>query len=156
MIELVTQSNIMEAAIVHSKSWKESHREICSADFIAAHTPERQKDYIETEMAKGARFYLLMDEKPIGIVSIQGSLISNLYVLPSEQNKGYGTLLLAFAVNHCSGAPSLWILSTNIGAKRFYERNGFQTTGNTIQHSGDIIELELRMIEDFNRSPLEK
>ena len=156
MIELVTQSNIMEAAIVHSKTWKESHREICSADFIAVHTPERQKEYIETEIAKGVRFYLLIDEKPVGIVSVLGSVISNLYVLPSEQNKGYGTQLLTFAVNHCSGIPTLWILSTNDGAKRLYERNGFQPTGNIIQHANDIFELELRMTKDFNRSSLTK
>ena len=139
MIEPVTQSNIMEAAMVHAKSWKESHRELCSAALLAAHTPERQKDYIEAEMAKGAKFYLLVDEKPVGIVSILGSLISNLYVLPSEQNKGYGTQLLAFAVNLCSGTPSLWILSTNDGAKRLYERSGFQPTGNVIQHSSDVL-----------------
>ena len=114
MIEPVTQSNIMEAAMVHAKSWKESHRELCSAAFLAAHTP-------------------------VGIVSILGSLISNLYVLPSEQNKGYGTQLLAFAVNLCSGTPSLWILSTNDGAKRLYERSGFQPTGNVIQHSSDVL-----------------
>ena len=98
----------------------------------------------------------LIDEKPVGIVSVLGSVISNLYVLPSEQNKGYGTQLLTFAVNHCSGIPTLWILSTNDGAKRLYERNGFQPTGNIIQHANDIFELELRMTKDFNRSSLTK
>ncbi len=142
MIKLVTQSDLMQAAMVHSESWKESHRNICSAAFIESHTPARQKNYLESEIAKGAQLYMLIDRKPVGIVSVYGSLIENLYVLPSEQNKGYGTQLLTFAVGKCTGAPVLWVLSTNDRARRFYERNGFRQTGNIVQHAGDVCELE--------------
>ncbi len=142
MIKPVTQSDMMQAAIIHSESWIESHRSVCSAEFIALHTPKRQKSYLESEIAKGAQLYMLTDEKPVGIVSIHGSLIENLYVLPSEQNRGYGTQLLAFAVGKCTGSPLLWILSTNDGAKRLYERNGFQPTGNIVNHTGGVYELE--------------
>ena len=142
MIKLVTQSDMMQAAIIHSESWMESHRNVCSAEFIAIHTPERQKNFLESEIAKGAQLYMLIDEKPVGIVSIHGSLIENLYVLPSEQNKGYGTQLLKFAVEKCAESPCLWILSTNDGARRLYERNGFQPTGNIVTHAGGMCELE--------------
>lgn len=143
MVKLVTQSDMMQAAIIHSESWIESHRNICSPEFLAIHTPQRQKSYLESEIAKGAQLYMLIDEKPVGIVSIHGNLIENLYVLPSEQNKGYGTQLLTFAVGKCTEPPLLWILSTNGGAKRLYERNGFQPTGNIVQHTGGLYELEL-------------
>ncbi len=143
MIKPVTQSNMMQAAIIHSESWKESHRDVCSADFIAIHTADRQKRFLESEIAKGAQFYMLIDEKPVGIVSIHGSLIENLYVLPSEQNKGYGTQLLTFAIEKCEESPCLWIRSTNDGARRLYERNGFQPTGNIVRHAGGMCELEL-------------
>lgn len=136
---------MMQAAIIHSESWIASHKDICSVEFIAIHTPERQKSYLASEIAKGAQFYMLIDEKPVGIVSVHDSVIENLYVLPSEQNKGYGTQLLAFAVGKCTESPSLWILSTNDGAKRLYERNGFKPTGNIIQHTGGIYELEMRL-----------
>ncbi len=142
MIKLVSQSDMMQAAIIHSESWRESHRDVCSAEFIALHTPERQKGYLESVIAKGAQLYMLTDEKPVGIVSVHGSLIENLYVLPGEQNKGYGTQLLAFAVEKCTESPLLWILSTNDGAKRLYERNGFQPTGNIVKHTGGVDELE--------------
>ncbi len=147
MIKLVTQSDMVQAAIIHSESWMESHRDVCSAEFIAIHTPERQKRYLESEIAKGAQLYMLIDGKPVGIVSIHGSLIENLYVLPSEQNKGYGTQLLAFAVGKCTEAPRLRILSTNEGAKRLYERNGFKLTGNAVQISDGVYELELCLCE---------
>lgn len=143
MVKLVTQSDIMEAAIIHSESWKESHRDICSPEFLAIHTFERQKKYLESAIAKGSQIYMLIEEKPVGIVSVHGSLIENLYVLPSEQNKGYGTQLLTYAVEKCTESPSLWILSTNAGAKRLYERNGFKPTGNIVQHTGGLYELEL-------------
>lgn len=143
MIQLVTQAELMAAATIHSESWQNSHREICSPEFLALHTPERQKVYLEAAMAKGARLYLLIDEKPVGIVSVQGDLIENLYVLPSQQNKGYGTQLLSFALGQCASTPRLWILNTNQGAQRLYERNGFRPTGNILQHSGGIYELEM-------------
>ena len=148
MIKPVTPSNIMQAASIHSESWIESHRDICTPEFLAIHTPERQKRYLESEIAKGAQLYMLFEEKPVGIVSICGSLIENLYVLPSEQNKGYGTQLLAFAVGKCTESPSLWILNTNDGAKRLYERNGFKPTGNIVQHNGGMYELELCLLQE--------
>ena len=146
MILPVTRQNIHQAAAIHSESWKESHRDVCSAEFLAAHTPERQKSYLEAEMEQGAQIYMLVDQKPVGIVSVQGCLIANLYVLPSEQNKGYGTRLLAFAVTKCQGPPSLWVLSSNQRAQKFYERNGFCPTGAVVQHTDTLWELEFRLV----------
>lgn len=143
MIKSVTQENLMQAAVIHAESWMDSHKNICTPAFLAIHTPQRQKCYLESEIAKGAQLYMLIDKKPVGIVSVYGNVIENLYVLPSEQRKGYGTQLLAFAVGKCTGSPSLWILSTNEGAKRLYERNGFQPTGNILEHNGGLYELEL-------------
>ncbi len=145
MIEPVTADSLTEAAKIHSASWKESHKGFCTPEFVALHTPERQKSYLEAEIAKGNRVYLLTDHKPVGIVSVCGSLIGNLYVLPEEQNKGYGTKLLAFAVCHCEGTPFLWVLNTNHGARRLYESSGFRFTGKTIVHSDSLYEMEFRL-----------
>ncbi len=148
MIQLVNKSDVIKAAIIHSESWKESHRNICSPEFLAIHTPERQKKYLEAEIAKGVQLYMLTNEKPVGIVSVHGGLIENLYVLPSEQNKGYGTKLLTYAVDKCTESPSLWILNTNTRAKNLYERNGFKPTGNIVQRPGGVYELELRLCQE--------
>ena len=78
--------------------------------------------------------------------SRQGCLIADLYVLPSEQNKGYGTRLLAFAVTKCQSPPSLWVLSSNQRARKFYERNGFRPTGTVVQHTDTLWELEFRLV----------
>ena len=95
MIAPVDERTLFQAAAVHSVSWQASHRSFCSADFISLHTPEHQQDYLKRKRNGGSKFYLLSEEEPIGIVSVTGSLIEDLYVLPERQNQGYGTKIAA-------------------------------------------------------------
>ena len=118
MITEVHSSNILQAAAVHSISWQESHRSFCAPEFIAMHTPERQRGYLEEKMRAGSAVYLLVEDEPVGIVSVWGNLIEDLYVLPEMQNKGYGSELLRFAVGKCVGIPTLWILENNLKMKK--------------------------------------
>ena len=121
MIVPVDSLNISEAAALHSASWQASHRSFCDAEFVLRHTPERQREYISKKIDAGSRFYLLVEDEPVGIVSVTGSVIADLYVLPERQGMGYGTKLLQFAVEKCTGTPTLWILENNVRAKRLYE-----------------------------------
>ena len=138
----VDQTNILQAATIHAISWKESHRAFCAPDFIEKHTPARQREYLRSKMSSGTKVFMLLDEKPVGIVSVTGSLIEDLYVLPNLQNRGYGTELLRFAMRQCKDTPVLWILENNIDAERLYRRMGFQETGrrNSITDGLDEIE----------------
>lgn len=139
----VTELNIAEAGRIHSESWRESHRSFCSEAFVEKHSPSAQADYIRREIADGKQVYMLVDESPVGIVSVHGGLIENLYVLPSEQRKGYGTKLLRFAIQQCAGTPSLWILDNNEGAYRLYTRHGFKETGSKKRLNDQLSEIEL-------------
>ena len=96
-------------------------------------------------MRCGSKVYMLVEERPVGIVSVKESLIEDLYVLPDKQNMGYGTKLLQFAVGQCNGKPILWILENNANAKRLYLKMGFQETGRirTVADGLDEIELSL-------------
>ena len=142
----VTELNIADAGRIHSESWKKSHRSFCSAEFVEKHTPAAQIEYLRREMNTGKSIYMLIDEYPVGIVSVHGSWIENLYVLPSEQRKGYGSQLLDYAIRHCSGTPCLWILNNNVGAYRLYTRNGFKRTGNRKQLNDTLCEMELALL----------
>jgi GNAT superfamily N-acetyltransferase len=148
VIITVDQTNLYQAAVIHSISWKESHRSFCALDFVEMHTPERQQEYIREKMKRGSKFYMLLEDKPVGVVSVKGCLIEDLYVLPDRQNMGYGTKLLQFAVEQCTGIPALWILENNINAKRLYHRMGFQETGrvHAIKDGLDEIELSIAQI----------
>lgn len=145
----VDESNITEAGYIHSESWKESHRSFCSAEFVEKHTPLAQADYLRREIAGGKQLYMLIDEYPVGIVSVHGDLIENLYVLPSEQRKGYGAQLLHFAVRRCVGIPSLWILNTNVTAFNLYFRTGFRVTGKRKDLKIGMYEMEMSMMENI-------
>lgn len=141
----VTEQNIVEAGRIHSESWKESHRSFCSSEFVEKHTPAAQADFLRWELDAGKSVYMLIDGFPVGIVSVHGNLIENLYVLPSEQRKGYGSQLLQYAIQHCTGTPCLWILNNNEGAYRLYSKNGFKKTGNSKQLNDTLYEMELSL-----------
>ena len=148
MIKLVTDPNIIQAAEIHAISWRESHRDICSEAFIALHTTDRQVGYLREQIDKGAAVYLLSDSgKGVGIVSVKDDVIGDLYVLPSEQWKGYGTTLLRFAMEKCRLTPTLWVLDHNKQAIRLYERNGFRLTGRKKVLSETLLELQMRFVK---------
>ncbi len=145
MIIPVNEQNIMDAAIIHSISWRESHRGFCTPEFIEIHSPERQLRYIREKMNKGTKFFMLVDEDPVGVVSVTDSLIEDLYVLPEKQKRGYGTKLLQFAIGECPDTPSLWILENNVNAERLYCRMGFTKTGRINAITDILAEIELTL-----------
>lgn len=145
MIVTVDQSNLSEAAAIHSVSWQESHRSFCSPEFIALHSPQHQKAYLQKKLDNGSKLFIMIADKPIGVVSVTGNLIEDLYILPDCQHQGFGTRLLRFAIEQCDGVPTLWILENNKGAEKLYRREGFRETGrkNAITDSLDEIEFSL-------------
>jgi len=142
MILPVTEENLSAAAVVHAISWQEAHRAFCSPAFVAAHTPQRQQEFLRQQRQKGCVLWLLYDPEPVGLVSVSGNLIEHLYVLPEKQRCGYGTQLLQFAVDQCRGTPTLWVLSNNT-AFDFYCKFGFVPTGTEKPLSDTLSEREL-------------
>ena len=145
MIIEVNETNLAQAAEVHSISWKESHKSFCSPEFIEMHSPQHQEEYLREKLANGSKLYMLVEEKPIGMVSVTESLIEDLYILPKMQNMGFGTELLRYAMERCEETPTLWILENNKDAERLYRRIGFKPTGkrNAITDKLDEIEFSL-------------
>ena len=141
----VDSSNVHNAAVIHSVSWKESHRSFCDADFVAVHTVAHQEKYLLQKMNEGSRIFMLTDRDPAGIVSVKGSLIEDLYVLPDRQNKGFGSMLLRHAVSQCEGTPTLWILENNTRARKLYQRAGFRETGNRNRITDGLDEIEFAL-----------
>lgn len=145
MIVTVDQSSLPEAAAIHSVSWQASHRTFCSPEFIALHTPQHQEAYLQEKMDHGSKLFMLIEDKPVGIVSVTGNLIEDLYILPDDQHHGYGTGLLRFAIGQCDGIPTLWILENNQGAERLYRREGFRETGRKNAITAELDEIEFSL-----------
>lgn len=142
MIVRVDESNIAVAGAVHGASWRASHG-FCAPEFVAAHTAETQTAYLRREMAAGKDVYLLLDPEPVGVVSLDGSVIENLYVLPERWGRGYGSALLIFAAERCAGTPRLWVLNINENARRLYVRRGFRETGRSRALGDGLAEIEM-------------
>ena len=144
------------AGRVHAAAWQDSHRDFCAPEFVALHTPERQARYLAEKVSDGSRLFLLrQDGAPVGVVTVTGSLIEDLYILPECQNCGLGTALLRYAVGQCEGIPTLWILENNAGAERLYRREGFAPTGrrSAITDRLDEIEFVLNHGDGSEREP---
>lgn len=142
MIIPVDETILLQAATIHSISWKESHCAFCTPDFTEMHTPDRQREYLSGKMDGGTKIYMLVEDRPVGIVSVTDSLIEDLYVLPDMQNRGYGTKLLQYAMEQCRDTPVLWILENNTGAERLYRRMGFRKTGRRNRITDGLDEIE--------------
>ena len=71
------------------------------------------------------------DGRPLGFLAIRRSrsegweTLEKLYVEPAEQSRGVGTALLDKAKELRPGGLRLWVFQRNVGARRFYERQGF-------------------------------
>ena len=148
MIVPVNESNLHQAAIIHSVSWKESHRLFCEPDFIEMQTVESQEKYISDKIKNGTKFFMLISEEPTGIVSVTDSLIEDLYILPDKQNTGFGTKLLHYAITQCTETPTLWIIENNINAERLYIREGFVKTGRKNVITDTLDEIEFVLMKD--------
>lgn len=142
--ECRTEEDFRAAGAVLSEAWQASHG-FCSPDFLARHTPEERTEYLEAGGRQGKRVFTIANgSKALGLVSLCGSEIVDLYVLPEAQGLGYGRLLLDFAVRQAPGDPTLWLLENNAAAQRFYENAGFAFTGRE-NRSGKLTEREMSL-----------
>ena len=127
MIYSVDETNIADAAKVYMESWKDSHKEICSAEFIDKHDLNYMINYLKEK--KEQKYDIFIDynnEIPVGIVGINPAdeEICLLYIIPEEQGKGFGKELLRYALSLCKN-PYIKVLDTNRKAIEFYLKNGF-------------------------------
>ena len=90
-----------------------------------------------------ARTFVYDDGVIRGLIVLDGTEISKLFVDPCFQNRGIGASLLKFAVE-VHHADVLWALEKNVRGIRFYERHGFRATGEKI-FEDDTTEYLIRM-----------
>lgn len=130
--ELVRSEAAWEAAsAIYAEAWREMCRPICTAEYVAQHTPEKMQAELEADRAAGWAFYLHSTSgKPDALVGVchKTGEIGRLYVRPEAQGQGIGALLLEFARKKLSehAAPHLFVLDTNLPAQALYLRMGYR------------------------------
>ena len=61
----------------------------------------------------------------VGVTSLEGDMVQQLYILPGYQGIGIGSALLALAKSRRPGGLRLYAFQRNTRARAFYERRGF-------------------------------
>lgn len=95
-----------------------------AVDFFRKHHSEANIIHdIEQEQV-----FLCQDAKgtAVGTVTITGSEICRLFVLPEYQGNGYGTEMLDYAEKMIAGRASEIVLAASLPAKKLYLRRGYE------------------------------
>jgi len=66
------------------------------------------------------------DGRVLGFSGVKDGELTHLYVDPAAQNRGVGSRLMEHAKAESPDGLYLWVFQKNEGARRFYERHGFQ------------------------------
>ena len=131
---------------IYEESWRSAYRGI---------VPQAYLDGIPAglwaaNLDQGGRRSLVLEEggRLVGTACVSPSRwpdypdfgeVVALYLLPEYTGRGYGTALLAAAVERLAGQGYrdvlLWVLEDNRRARAFYEKQGFRFSGQRMEHA---------------------
>jgi GNAT superfamily N-acetyltransferase len=93
---------------------------------VDPHPLEEQFHYFSTSVIPHYEVRLaLLAVELVGFVAASADTVAQLYVRVGFQRRGIGTQLLAWAKEQANGTLCLYTFARNLGARAFYERNGF-------------------------------
>jgi len=101
-----------------------------------------QEDYWKLNMAAMKETYLPMSQSyilevndiAVGFISMIEDYLAALFISPQEQGKGYGKILLNH-VKDLKKSMNLKVYQENESAIRFYQKNGFVITSESIDEN---------------------
>jgi ribosomal protein S18 acetylase RimI-like enzyme len=83
------------------------------------------RGYIARVLLKKEDVYVAVDAgKIVGYGAWRDGRLSHLYVHPTSQRKGVGTLLLTHARRAMPSGFRFWVFQRNVSARAFYEKHG--------------------------------
>jgi len=90
------------------------------------HTDDETRAWVTHALLVDQEVWVAEQEgRVIGIASLGGQDLEQLYVLPGEQGQGVGSALLAKAMELRPDELFLWAFQRNKEARTFYEHRGF-------------------------------
>jgi len=143
-IRAATPDDALAMADIYRRSWSAAYDGLLPAEAVQAVNAGRDAGCRKmlAESSPGRYFLGLKENTPIGLLSLcrcrdkadsANGEVRAIYLLPEYWHCGYGRRLLKFAVEelHSRGFEHimLWVLESNLRARRFYEANGFTFDG---------------------------
>lgn len=160
-LRTATVDDAAAIAAIHIRTWQVAYRDLMPASFLAGMALERRTEQWRRSLATGfpAVLLALAGDTVAGWIAYgpsrdpdkagQAAEIVALYVLPTFWQQGVGRRLSEAAMHSLGDAGhtdvTLWVLSANDRARRFYEKIGFSwdQSSKTIQ-IGETPLVELR------------
>ena len=85
------------------------------------------RDFIKDVLIPHNEVWVAADSgRVVGFTGFGDGSLRHLWVHRRDQNRGVGTALLTLAMDRCPDGLHLWVFQKNLGARRLYERNGFE------------------------------
>ncbi|MER7937319.1 MULTISPECIES: GNAT family N-acetyltransferase [unclassified Streptomyces] len=86
------------------------------------------------------------DGRVVGVMVLDGELLSQLYLDPGWRGRGLGDRFVALAKERSPQGLTLWTFQVNKPAHRFYERNGFVAVERTDGSGNEEREPDVRYV----------
>ena len=151
VIRVATAADAADVAGLHAASWRATYRDIFSEEFLANEVDADRLALWQTRLGgtdplQGV-WVAVEDRISVGFASAYldahaeyGTLLANLHVLPGQQGKGIGRLLMGEVarwslVHRPAAMLHLSVVDTNLGARGFYARLGGEEVASEPWHS---------------------
>ncbi len=124
--------------------WLRSRRASVPANPPPAYGDEEVRRHFATQVVGSGEVWVV--ERPgVGLIAmlvVDGGWIEHLMVAPGLSGTGIGSRLIELAKSRAGASLDLWTFQTNLGARRFYERPGFEaretTDGDNVERAPDV------------------
>ena len=142
----MNDKNIVDAAECYYNSWLSSHSECFSEDALSLYNVDRILNMLKKENTTDRITFIACDKNTInGLVTIDKdrSEITHLYIAPEKQRQGLGTKLLEFGIKQMTSISRVYttVLSANAVGVEFFEKYGFEFTGEQRTLKNGMLEL---------------
>jgi ribosomal protein S18 acetylase RimI-like enzyme len=143
-----TPDDAAALAEVHVTAWRQAYRGIVPDSYLEQFTVEARTERYRQFLADGtAETYVAEQEsRPVGFLTLGGCRdtdversntgeIWGIYILPEYWRRGIGRFLCEHGQNILASrdftVATLWVMETNLPARRFYEAMEFKPDGAT-------------------------
>ena len=118
-------------------------------NIVLAHSDADAREHFSTTVIDDDETWVaVVDDgttrETMGFVAIGATRIDHLYLRPASTGRGIGRRLLALAKYRRPLGLDLWAFQANTGARRFYERNGFEAVEETDGSGNEEHEPDIR------------
>ncbi len=122
-----------EEGVAVAELWLRSRKASVPANPPPAYDDDNVRRHFATEVV-GVQEVWVVERAGRGLLAmlvVHGGRVEHLMVDPDVTGQGIGSRLIELAKSRAEGSLDLWTFQSNLGARRFYERHGFEAVETT-------------------------